>query len=587
MIVATSGHVDHGKTALVKALTGVDADRLPEEKKRGMTIDLGFAYKGAIGFVDVPGHERFVHSMLAGICGIDLALLVVAADDGPMPQTHEHLAIVRLLGVPRIAVALTKVDRVSAERRAAAIEEVRALLPDAPIFPVCAPTGEGIAALESFLAGVPAQTRSTSGNFRLSVDRAFTLPGAGLIVTGSALCGEIAIGAEVRALLAGTRARVRAIHAHNAPVQRGSAGQRLALNLAGLHGKAPVARGEWIVAGAVPDAVRRFDARLDCAGPIRNGSAVHLHIGCADVTARVFILDDCVCQVVADKPLGAVFGDRFLLRDASARRTLGGGTVLDVFPPARGRSRPERLAMLAAMAIEDDAAALAALAECSPWGLDLARFAANRNLPPAKGWRFTPAHWSALREKALATLEAWHGSHPEDCLPQDRLLQTARVADPVAARLVEELVREGLVAREPTGLRLSSRRVEPGSLESEAWRRVRPLLERQALRPPTVAEMAAATGIGRARLVHALDRLARRGLVVRISDNRYFLPAPVKSLERMVLDMRTVTAAAFRDRTGLGRGLAIELLEYFDRRRLTRRVGDAHVVTKAQGVHLR
>ncbi|HEX2197812.1 MAG TPA: selenocysteine-specific translation elongation factor, partial [Burkholderiales bacterium] len=243
MIVATAGHVDHGKTSLVKALTGIDADRLPEEKKRGMTIDLGFAYREGIGFVDVPGHERFVHNMLAGVAGIDLALLVVAADDGPMPQTREHLAILELLGVPRTAVVLTKIDRVPPERANEVSNEISELLPGAPLFPVSSVTADGVPALKAFLeqAAAEAPHRALKGNFRLSVDRCFSIAGAGLVVTGTALNGEIAVGAEVRALLAGTGARVRAIHAQNAPAQHGRAGQRLALNLAGLEGKAPIA----------------------------------------------------------------------------------------------------------------------------------------------------------------------------------------------------------------------------------------------------------------------------------------------------------------------------------------------------------
>src|SRR5687768_3028091 len=281
MIVATAGHIDHGKTSLVKALTGVDADRLPEEKKRGMTIDLGFAYVAGIGFVDVPGHERFVHNMLAGVSGIDLALLVVAADDGPMPQTREHLAILQLLGVPRVAVALTKLDRVAPERAAEVAREISVLLPGAPVFPVCAVSGEGIPRLAEFLNDTSKNVsqRSLKGNFRLSVDRCFSIAGAGLVVTGTALSGEVAVGAEVRALLAGSGARVRAIHAHNAPAQRGRAGQRLALNLAGLEGKAPIARGDWIVAGGVPGPVRRFDARLrGLGGPLKHWTPVHLHL---------------------------------------------------------------------------------------------------------------------------------------------------------------------------------------------------------------------------------------------------------------------------------------------------------------------
>src|SRR5438067_4569739 len=241
MIVATAGHVDHGKTSLVRALTGIDTDRLPEEKRRGMTIDLGFAYTGAIGFIDVPGHERFIHNMLAGVSGIDFALLVVAADDGVMPQTREHLAILDLLRIPRGAVAITKIDRVAPERLGEVHSEITALLcatplGGAPMFPLSSVTGEGVEPLRQHLQNAARSTldRKSGGNFRLSVDRCFTIAGAGLVVTGTALSGEVKLGDEVRVLLGASSARVRSLHAHNAAAERGKAGQRLALNLAGL-----------------------------------------------------------------------------------------------------------------------------------------------------------------------------------------------------------------------------------------------------------------------------------------------------------------------------------------------------------------
>ena len=593
MIVATAGHVDHGKTRLVKALTGVDTDRLPEEKKRGMTIDLGFAYLGSMGFVDVPGHERFVHNMLAGVAGIDFALLVVAADDGPMPQTREHLAILDLLGVPRGAVALTKIDRVPRER----VEEVTAQISDllaptalagAPVFPVSPVSGEGVAVLKEHLLGLAREVtlRSVKGNFRLSVDRCFTIAGAGLVVTGTAMSGEIVVGGEVRALLAGTGARVRSIHAHNAPAQRGRAGQRLALNLAGLEGKAPIARGDWIVAGGVPPPVQRIDARLRVVSEsaVKHWTAVHVHLGAADVPGRLALLDAAgLVQLVLERPIGAVRGDRFVVRDQSARRTLGGGAVIDVFPPPRGRARPARLAWLAAMALDDDGAALAALLESSPMGVDLARFAANRNLPAASGWRFSQAHCGALRDKALANLAAWHARTPDSVGPaEDRVLEGMRLPRDVVFTLTEELVKEGLVVREGANLRLASHRVEVNPADAALWQRVEPLLEGAALRPPTVTELATSAGMDPKKIEASLSRLARHGKVVRVSKNRFFLPSSLKKLEGVAADLERgtgeLTAAAFRDRTGIGRNLAIEVLEFFDRIKFTRRVGDARVL---------
>ncbi|HEX7055075.1 MAG TPA: selenocysteine-specific translation elongation factor [Burkholderiales bacterium] len=598
MIVATAGHVDHGKTSLVRALTGVDTDRLPEEKRRGMTIDLGFAYSGALGFVDVPGHERFVHNMLAGVGGVDLALLVVAADDGVMPQTREHLAIVDLLGVPRGALAITKIDRVGAERVRQVESEARALLSatrlaGAAAFRVSPVTGEGVAELRAHLESLARQVgeRKARGNFRLAVDRCFTLPGAGLIVTGTALSGEVKVGDEVRALLAGARARVRSIHAQNAPAGRGAAGQRLALNLAGLDGKARIARGDWIAAGNVPDAVARFDARLKWISEtkLRDNLPVHVHLGAADVLGRIAPLDgQGLAQLVLAQPVGALRGDRFIVRGQSSRRTLGGGTVIDVFPPPRGRARPERLAWLRAMEIEDDETSLSALLELAAGGVDMARFSANRNLAPASGVRFSTAHWQRLREQALSALAAWHRDSPErGGLPADRLLPGGRVGREVLDRLVAELVAEGLAVRDAAGLRLRGHEAKVSPADEALWKRVRPLLEKAALRPPSLAELSASLKEDPKRLEAALARLERHGLVVRVAKNRFFLPGAVGELKRIAAELARqqgrIVAAAYRDRSGIGRNVAIEVLEYFDRIKFTRRAGDAHVLVTNSG----
>jgi selenocysteine-specific elongation factor len=551
-----------------------------------MTIDLGFAYRGAIGFVDVPGHERFIHNMLCGVAGIDFVLLVIAADDGPMPQTREHLAILELLHVARGAVALTKIDRVPQSRVDEVAVQVQALLAptrlaDAPLFRVSSASGEGIQSLLDHLEDAARTTskRKSEGNFRLSVDRCFTIAGAGLVVTGTAMSGEIAVGDEVDLLLLGAKARVRALHAHNTPSQHGRAGQRLALNLAGLDAKARVARGDWVVRGTVAPPIQRFDARLRLLEPVRHWAAVHLHLGAADVLGRVAHLDaNGLAQLVLERPVGAVHGDRFILRDASAQRTLGGGTVIDAFPPLRGRAKPARLAYLAAMELADPDRALGALLHASPSGVDLARFTANRNLPAQSGWRFAPEHWKALREQALSSLADWHARSPDSAgLPHERLVKG--VAREALSQLTNELVGEGLVVRGPLGVRLASHRVELSGADLALWKRLEPQLA--ALRPPPLAELAAACGVEARKVEAVLSRAARQGLVVRVSKNRFFLPAFLENLQGLAADLahrESLTAAAFRDRAGIGRNLTIEVLEYFDRIRFTRRVGDAHVI---------
>ena len=374
MIVATAGHVDHGKTALVRALTGVDTDRLPEEKQRGLTIDLGFAYhpldgSHVIGFVDVPGHERFVRNMLAGVGSVDLALVVVAADDGVMPQTREHAAILDLLGVTECIAVVSKVDKVDATRAADVGAEIGTLLSttgmrDAEVHRVSALSGAGmddlIAALRERALGLAA--RAANGRFRLCIDRVFTLKGAGLVVTGTVHAGMADAGERLVVTPDGYEARIRGIHAQDRPAEQARAGERCALNLSGRGiGPETIARGDWVVDRALHAPSDRIDVRLRVlpaeTRALRHWTPVHVHLAASHSTARVAVLgaggiapgDGGRVQIVLDRPLHALAGDRIVIRDQSATRTMGGGTVIDPFSPKRGRARPARLAWLDAI----------------------------------------------------------------------------------------------------------------------------------------------------------------------------------------------------------------------------------------------
>ena len=363
MIIATAGHVDHGKTLLVKALTGVDTDRLPEEKKRGMTIDLGFAYLPVeagetIGFIDVPGHERFVHNMLAGVAGIDFALFIIAADDGPMPQTREHLAILDLLGIKKGAVALTKIDRVTVSRAEDVRNEIANLfaattLASSPVFPVSAITGQGVEDLKAHLLAEARDCRpkTTAGNFRLAVDRSFSISGAGLVVTGTAFSGSLSVGDPVRMLDAGLTLRARMIHAQNTASQTGKAGQRCAINLAGPELKPErIERGDWVVTGDVPAPIQKFDARLRVLQselrPLAHWTPVHVHLGAADVTGRVAVLESSsiapgasgLVQIVLDRPIGALVR-RWSDHSGPIRAANDGRRTRDRHLPAPSRPR--------------------------------------------------------------------------------------------------------------------------------------------------------------------------------------------------------------------------------------------------------
>jgi selenocysteine-specific elongation factor len=632
MIIGTAGHIDHGKTALVRALTGVDADRLPEEKRRGMTIDLGFAYRAVpaagkagervLGFVDVPGHERFVHNMLAGATGIDFVLLVVAADDGPMPQTREHLEIVSLLGVERGVVALTKIDRVSPERRAEATGEVGDLLAGSPlreaeIMPVSSVTGEGVAALAAHLtsAAKAVGVREPRGEFRLAVDRSFVLPGIGVVVTGTVAAGGIAVGERAVVTPSGVTVRIRGIHVNNRPARVGHAGERCALQLSGAPGERDrIRRGDWVVAPTLHAPTDRFDAGLRLVRPhprmSHAGVSVHLHLGAARVGVRLMPLADrplpggeAPAQLVLEHAIGAWRGDRFILRDAAARHTIGGGVVLDPRPPARGRRAPERLAELAALARPHPAAALAELLSLSRAGVDLDRFALAAGLTPAEaqalwreagahvlkaeqqrhGFAFSPERFAALRRDIAKMLAAHHRAMPASPgleFDRLRLMLSKRLPPPVLRALVKMLVEEGALVLRGAAVGLPGHEAALPPAEARLWPKICRRLDERGFDPPWVRDLADELALPETATRQLMKRLAHIGELVEVAPDRFYRRAKVHEMAALLAEMcadaadGTVTAAAFRDRIGTGRKLAIIILEFFDRSGITLRRGD-------------
>ncbi len=622
MIVGTAGHIDHGKTSLVKQLTGRDTDRLPEEKARGISIELGYAYVdlpggGVLGFVDVPGHERFVHTMLAGATGVDYALLVVAADDGVMPQTDEHLDILELLGVERGAIALTKIDAVDAAR----IGQVRAQLAarcagtaaaDWPLFEVSSLTGAGIDALRTHLYATAAAwaQRAAGGHFRMAVDRVFTLAGAGTIVTGTVHAGAVAVGDAVLVQPRALGARVRSIHAQDRPAQHGRAGERCALALAGVE-KADIERGAWVQAPALTNVTERVDAVFTlsrrASRALGDRVNVHLHHGTDDVMARVALLDagavepgsTALVSIVTERPLVACRGDRFVLRDAHAAHTLGGGIVLDIAPPRRGRRAPARLQMLRALATAPPPEALAAaLAHearpvaqlASAWNLrddELQPLLARVGARVAAGTAFAPQAWEALRAKVFAAVTATHAREPEmPGVEQNRLrrmVAPALSAD-AFAELVDELLREGRLVRRGAFVGDPAHKAELARDERVRWERIKPLLMERPFQPPRVRDIARDTGIAETEVRALLKRVARVGEVTLVAHDHFFLSEAVAALAEIVGELSAAHGAAraaeFRDRIGTGRKLAIQILEFFDRVGYTRRVRDDHLVRR-------
>jgi selenocysteine-specific elongation factor len=637
MIVATAGHVDHGKTTLVKALTGIDTDRLAEEKRRGMSIDLGFAHAdlGAgvpISFVDVPGHDRFIRNMAAGVAAVDVALLVVAADDGPMPQTHEHLAILEWLGVPRCIVALTKIDRIDDARADAARAETAALLATtryrgAPILAVAAPAAIGLDGLRAALRTPfdSAGSARVHGRFRLAVDRHFTLAGAGTIVTGTVVAGSAVVGAALIVSPHGTAVRVRGIQVQGRPVDAARTGERCALNLAGTELKrTAIGRGDWIVDPAAHAPTDRLDVRLGAARdldrPLRHDALLQLHLGATTVGARVALLErrtlepgaTGLAQLVLERPIGALHGDRFIVRDAARNRTAGGGSVIDPFGPVRGRARPERLAALGALALPTPAEALSALVDQSMAAIDIHRFSQARNLganeaddlvrgkqaltvvhagrvatgsaagpsgPTATSWAVATIRWRALLDTLGASLDQLHDAEPDRVGATESDLTQRIAADPLAPLVpaaLATLLAGGTIVRDGFCLRRPGHRARLSNADQALLDRVCAQLHAAGLRPPIVGDLAAALETPLPALLGDLVSLARRGHLVQVAKNRFFLPATVHALADIATELARsagdagFNAAAYRDRSGLGRNLTIEVLEHLDRTGVTR-----------------
>ena len=600
MIVATAGHVDHGKTALVRALTGEDTDRLPEEKRRGMTIDLGFAYLGSIAFVDVPGHERFVRNMAAGVTGIDLALLVVAADDGPMPQTREHLEILDRLGAPRLIAVLSKIDRVSILRVGEAGDETRALLAggrfgDAEILPVSSLSGLGLDTLRARLAAQAERVppRQSARRFRLNVDRAFVLDGQGLVVTGTVLSGEVAVGDEVRLLPAGRRARVRSLRANHGEAQRATAGQRCALALQGL-ARGDLARGDIVAdAGDAPRSNHLDIALEPFSGARLRAGNVGVHLGTAMLAARLAPFGD-FARLSFPREITAWHGDRLLLRDPGTQRLVAAGTVLDPAPPERGAARPARVALLEAVAGRDAEGAFDALLGLG--AVDLDWFARTFHLPPAEMQRIATARplvsfarhaiLEARWEEQCAAIEravaGWHAAQPESVGPRPRDLKGALAA------AIDRLVEERRLVREGPYLHLPGHRPLLSAADEALWKRAAPLLEETPEgKPPRVHELATLLGLEAKAVADFLQRAARAGRVYRVAPNRFLLPKKVEGLVELAVALDEETsgqgfpATLYRDRSGLGRNLTIQVLEFLDEAGYTKRAGELRRARKS------
>lgn len=621
-VVGTAGHVDHGKSALVRALTGIDPDRLAEEKARGLTIDLGFAWlelpsKNLVSFVDVPGHEDFIRNMLAGAGSVDACLLVVAADEGPMPQTHEHLAILDLLHLDRGAVAITKTDLVDEEWLALVLEEVAELLQgtslsDAPILPVSAVDGRGLPELVSALDRLvdSAPEPADHGRARLAVDRAFTLSGFGTVITGTLRDGSLEPGQNVDILPGERKARTRSLQSHGQDVERAQPGRRTAINVTGPD-VSSIERGDVIAAPGCYLTTQHLDANVrllaDSPAPVAHDDEVHFFHGAAEIPARVAVIGENVItpgsrgsvQLHLSRPTVLVTGDRFVLRRPSPPATIGGGVVLDPHPIGRRRRfRDETLERYEALATGEPLETVwYVLAEREPAKADELRFqdtalepkqrdevlheleSAGRVRRCGEFW-MTDRGWDAYRDRSTAVVRDYHRRHPlRTGIPSEELRQRVGLPSDAFVAFLEASLEEKWLERTASAIHMPGWQVSFDESQEQAADRLLARYRAQPFSPPSEKEAVKEVG---PQLVEAL---IERGDLVAVGGDVLFAEEAYGEL-RAAVDERLdasgqVTVADVRDRFSTSRKYALALLEHLDRIRVTERRGDVHVRSAA------
>ena len=636
IVMGTAGHVDHGKTALIKRLTGVDTDRLKEEKERGITIELGFASLTlpdgrTLGVVDVPGHERFVRNMVAGAAGIDLVVMVIAADEGVMPQTREHLHICTLLGIRKGFVALTKIDMVDGEWLALVREDVReflsgTFLEGAPVVPVSSLTGEGFPALIETVGRVAGEVEEAAdcGLFRLPVDRVFTMKGFGTVVTGTLASGRVTTGEEVEIFPAGIRARVRGIQVHNQPVDLAEAGQRTAVNLQGVD-RAVIERG-YLLAG--PDTLVP-SRRIDCvyshlagaARKLKNRTLVRLHTGTSEIMARMILLDrdeleaggEGDAQLVLEAPLAVVAGDRFVVRSYSPVTTVGGGLIIDPLPEKHKRSAGGVLEEFRLLARGTGAERVAVvMARAGIGGITESRLVVRTGIRRAELRKILEGMFSlrtaflvdrdearalsgpvyaGLQEAVIGELKGYHERFPlKEGLSREELRTTLGMAEGTGQKIfgmaLRDLEKKGALIAEKESIRLTGHHVQLEGEMGDLRGKLADLYREGALAPPTLKEIQERFA-ERKKEVHSLIQvMIREGELVRISEDLNFHREALAELREKYRDLLLregqATPASFKEMTGLTRKFIIPLMEYFDMTKLTMRAGDHRILRERQ-----
>ncbi|QLD34080.1 selenocysteine-specific translation elongation factor [Mannheimia varigena] len=609
MIICTAGHVDHGKTSLLHALTGTDTTHLPEEQKRGLTIDLGYAYlpieNDILGFIDVPGHQRFLSNMLAGLGGINHALLVVSAEEGIKPQTEEHLDILRLLNFQHIMVVITKADRVEAEQISQLIEKVKTTYPflaEAKTFVTSAKTSQGIEELKAHLIQLNQQNPQINKPFRYAIDRVFNVKGAGLVVTGTTVSGKVTVGSELF-LSNGKKVRVKAIHAQNSPSEIGVAGQRLALNITNVE-KEEIQRGDWITELEPKFATDRITVALTANQTFKENCVVHFYHFASHITGKLNLLEakqavknqQFFAEVILDEPLHIAVGDKIILRSGDDSQTLAGAEVLEIHSPKRHKRTDARLALVKNLAkttaCNDFAAWVKYVLENKAEALDFLLWAeqcfasdvAALGFDTSSKWVFNASFKTEAQQRVMEKIAEYHQQHQDQIgVTKARLYRIALLdlPEPLAYQFIDDLVEQKQLTNSRGWLHLPEHRIEFTATELQLWQQIRPLFEatNQAL---WVRDVASSLSVDETEMRNLLYKAGKLGYLIPIMKDRFLLSEQIAEfaelIKNFVAEHGSISVNQLRDQLNYGRKLTVQLIEYFDRSGFLRRKGDVHLL---------
>lgn len=613
MIIVTSGHVDHGKTALLKALTGTNTAHLPEEKKRGMTIDLGYAYlslgegEKSLGFIDVPGHEKFLSNMLAGLGGIHYAMLIVAADEGIAAQTKEHLAILRQLQFHEIMLVITKADRADSVQIDTLIQQIKQDYPflcHAKYFITSAESGQGIEELRDYLQQLP-ELAETQKPFRYAIDRVFSVKGAGTVVTGTAFAGSVRVEDELY-LSTGQKVRVKAIHAQNTPSEQGLAGQRLALNLNVDLDRSPIKRGDWLLQDSPPSPTTRISVQIWAETPLNESQPVHIYHAASRTTGKLTLLqsknvaqnDRTLAEIILDSPLFLAFGDKLILRSGDAKTLVAGGRVLEINSPKRHKRTEGRLNFLANLALAENAAQRIALtlqhtavsANQLMWGeqlneAQLDEALVQRGAMRYQDWCFNADYQAEKTQQILTALATYHKQHNDQLgVSKARLYRMATLNQPenLIYHLMDEMLEKGELQQTRGWIHLPEHKIRFNDEEQTRWQWVLKEFERANGQAIWVRDMANALGIDESEMRNFMYKAGKLGYLTPIIKDRFFLTETIYAYARLIKQIAEeegkVSVNEMRDRLNFGRKLTVQLMEYFDRTGFLRRKGNDHIL---------